>query len=306
MKRITAILILILILVFLVPKHPVNAQSTVVFDQMAIEIWPEYDRSDVLVIYRITLDASTTLPVQISLTLPREAGTPYNVAMQDLDGLLYNLPYNTEVLDDSQKITFTTPSVGLQIEYYDPKLIKDGANRQFAYVFDSEYPINNLSISIQQPINATNMIILPSFGAGVVKEDGLTYFTNDIGEVGSGTHISVQMSYTKPDDQLSVGLQPVQPSQPLSSSSNDATSAMDILPWILGGIGIVLISGGIIWFVLTRNKTGTVGTTRKRRRAAVETLRVESTDEAIYCHQCGKRASPGDIFCRTCGARLRS
>jgi len=298
--------ILILILVFLVPTYRANAQSNVVFDRMMIEIWPEYDRPDVLVIYRITLDASTTLPAQVSLTLPREAGTPYNVAMQDLDGLLYNQPYNTEVLDDSQKITFTTSAAGLQIEYYDPRLTKDGADRQFTYAFDSEYPINNLSISVQQPINATNMQILPSFGAGAVKEDGLTYYTNDIGKVGSGTHLSVQVSYTKTDDQLSVGLQPVQPSQPLSASSNNPTSAVDLLPWILGGIGVVLLGGGIIWFVLTRNRIAAAGTARRRHRSIAEPRRIEPVEvAAIYCHQCGKRASSGDVFCRTCGTRLR-
>jgi hypothetical protein len=24
----------------------------------------------------------------------------------------------------------------------------------------------------------------------------------------------------------------------------------------------------------------------------------------IYCHQCGKRAKPGDLFCRVCGSKL--
>jgi len=25
----------------------------------------------------------------------------------------------------------------------------------------------------------------------------------------------------------------------------------------------------------------------------------------VYCHQCGKRATPGDQFCRVCGVELR-
>jgi len=47
----------------------VSGQSTVVFDQVMIEIWPEYDRPDVLVIYRIQLADNVSLPVQVSLLI---------------------------------------------------------------------------------------------------------------------------------------------------------------------------------------------------------------------------------------------
>lgn len=303
MKRIAGALILALVL--MVAVLPAHAQSAVVFDQMMIEIWPEYDRPGVLVIYRITLDAATTLPAQVSLTIPRAVGAPFNVAMQDLDGLLYNLAYTTEVQNDTQKVIFTTPAASLQFEYYDPSLTKDGSNRQFKFEWDAEYIINNLSISVQQPASASNMQIIPSLGPGQVKEDGLTYYTTDIGKVDAGTHLSVELSYTKPDDQLSVGLQPVQPSQPLSASTTGKTNPVDILPWILGGIGVILLVGGFLWFWLTKNRPVTVGDTRRRHRPAPALRTTATNDEAIYCHQCGRRASVGDVFCRTCGARLR-
>lgn len=304
MKRIAGAFILALVLLF--PALSVQGQSSIVFDQAMIEIWPEYDRPGVLVIYRITLDAATTLPAQVSLTIPREVGAPYNVAMQDLDGLLYNLAYTTEVQDNTQKIIFTTPAAGLQIEYYDPRLTKDGNNRQFKFEWVAEYSINSLNISVQQPANASDMQIVPSLGAGQVKEDGMTYYTTDIGKVDAGTHLSVELSYTKPDDQLSVGLQPVQPSQPISASTAGKTNPVDIWPWILGGIGVILLVGGFLWFWLTKNRPVTASDSRRRHRPAPQ-LRTAAIDdgEAIYCHQCGRRASAGDVFCRTCGTRLR-
>ena len=94
MKRISVILALIFLTQIVTVSA--SAQSSIVIDQMMIEIWPEYDREDVLVIYRISLDGSITLPAQISLLIPREAGEPYNIAMQDVDGLLYSLPYTID------------------------------------------------------------------------------------------------------------------------------------------------------------------------------------------------------------------
>lgn len=303
MKRFASFLLsLILILILALPA---SAQSGVIFERMSIEIWPEYDRQDVLVIYRITLADSTSLPAQVSLLLPRDAGAPYNIAMQDMDGMLYNLQYSTEVQNQYQKVTFTTPSAGLQIEYYDPSLSNDNQQRTFKYKWTAEYEINSLEISVQQPANASDMQIMPSFGAGVVKGDGLTYFTYDVGKVKAGTPLAVEFSYTKTDDQLSIGLQPVQ-ATPLGAGTPGKTNPGTLLPWILGGVGLVMLLGGFSWFWLAKNREVEATVTRRRHRAAPERRAAVSSDEtAVYCHQCGKRAGPGDLYCRTCGTRLR-
>lgn len=303
MKRIAIAIGSILLALILV--MPVHAQSGVIFDQMTIEIWPEYDRPEVLVIYRITLADNVSLPAQVSLLIPRAAGTPYNIAMQDMDGLLYNLPYTTEVQNEFQKVIFTTPSAGLQIEYYDPGLSKEGEKRQFKYVWTTEYEINNLIISVQQPTNASNMQILPSFGAGELKDNGLVYYNNSIGKVKAATPLAVELSYTKPDDQLTVGLQPVQ-ATPLSANTPGKTTPGNLLPWILGGVGLIMLVGGFSWFWLTKNREAEAGATRRRHRTQPERrVSAVSSDAAVYCHQCGRRAGAGDVFCRTCGTRLR-
>ena len=305
MKRISVILALIFLTQIVTVSA--SAQSSIVIDQMMIEIWPEYDREDVLVIYRISLDGSITLPAQISLLIPREAGEPYNIAMQDVDGLLYSLPYTTELQSNALKVVFTTPSAGLQIEYYDPRLNRDGDSRQFLFSWVADYDINNLSIAVQQPLTASNMQILPSFGSGETKADGLIYYTANIGKVNAGQKIDIEFNYTKPDDQLSIGLQQVQPSQPLSDSTPGKTNPSDLLPYILGGIGAALLVGAFAWFWLTKIKGGSAVAPRRRHRAPAGHRVEEPGDSisAVYCHQCGRRAAAGDIFCRICGTRLR-
>jgi uncharacterized OB-fold protein len=42
-----------------------------------------------------------------------------------------------------------------------------------------------------------------------------------------------------------------------------------------------------------------------RKRNAQKAGVVPTAEEYVYCSQCGKRATPGDRFCRTCGSELR-
>ncbi len=304
MKRSLVFLALFVILLLL--PSAVYGQTPVIFDQMVIEIWPEYDRPDALVIYRIQLADDVSLPAQVSLLIPRRVGEPFSVAFQDMDGLLYNLQYTKEVQGNFIKLVLSTPTAGLQVEYYDPDLSSEGEKRQYRFEWGADYPINNLSIAIQQPVNASDMQILPSFGPGVLKEDGFTYFVSNVGKVNAGQKIAVEMSYSKPDDELSAGPLPVQAAQPLDEDTPGRTRSNELLPWILGGIGLVLLVGGFSWFRLTRSQASPAADSRRRHRAASARRTEEVTEaDAVYCHQCGRRAAPGDLFCRTCGARLR-
>lgn len=300
----------IILITSLFAVHPVQAQSTITIEELEIGLWPEYDRTDVLVIFRIILAADVTLPAQMSIRIPRDAGAPYNLAMKDMDGLLYNLAYSTEVQDEWLKITFTTPSAELQLEYYDPGLTKTDKKREYEYVWPGDFTVNNLVLVVQQPNNATGMQILPDFGAGSTGEDGLVYFSNNVGEVRAGTPVTVGFSYNKSDDELSFGSQSMQPVQASGGDASGRVNATDILPWVIGGVGLVLVLGGFIWFVLTRNRVAAVGNSGKRRhRSVARPTKGSSMDDnvgPVFCSQCGRKAAPADMFCRSCGSRLRT
>lgn len=55
---------------------PVRAQQGVTFESVQIDLWPEYDRPDMLVVYRFVLAADAQLPTELSLRIPAAAGTP--------------------------------------------------------------------------------------------------------------------------------------------------------------------------------------------------------------------------------------
>lgn len=306
MRRLLFALVL-LVSMFLV--RPIQAQSSLVIESLDIGLWPEYDRPDVLVIYRITLPSDATLPAQMSIRIPRDAGDPYNLAMKDIDGLLYNLAYTTEVQDDWLKVTFTTPSLDVQLEYYHTGLTKNDIVRDFEFVWPGDYTVNNLTMGIQRPVNATGMKVLPDFGAGVPGEDGLVYYTKAIGEVPAGTSVTVRFSYNKPDDELSFGSQSVQPVQPASTSEAGRIDASTISPWIIGGVGLLMLAGGLIWFGVTRNREAAAAHSAKRRHRSSRVPAVKPGIENashVYCSQCGRKAPSTDTFCRSCGNRLKS
>lgn len=297
--------IFFLLLITLVPIESVKAQSSPPLDSMLIQILPEFDRPDVLVIYRLSLDASVNLPAQMSLRIPRAAGAPYNVAWEDVDGLLYNLAYSTEVRGEWLQITFTTPSANVQVEYYDPRLERENSLRRFSYEWNGDFSVRRLTVSIQQPINAENMQAFPGFDDGQRMSDGFIYYTNNVGQVQAGTTFKVNFRYEKADDSLSAGMLPVQPAQPLNENTPGRTSASTLLPVFLLVIGGVLLIVWVAWFLIRRDRETSPSTRRHRRRRSKPAILATETDQLVYCHQCGRRAEVGDVFCRTCGVKLR-
>jgi hypothetical protein len=297
--------ILLIALLGLWITQPVQAQSNTPLDSLVIQILPEFDRPDVLVIYRLTLATSVSLPAQISLRLPRAAGAPYNVAWEDVDGLLYNLTYTTEVRGDWLQINFTTPSANLQVEYYDPRLEREGQLRKFTFEWNGDFSVQNLVVSVQQPVNAEKMQAYPGFDDGQRLSDGLIYFTNPVGKVDAGTTFKVNVRYEKADDSLTVGMLPVQPAQPLDETTPGRTSASGLLPVFILVVGGVLLVVLVSWFFIRRDREASPSARRYRHKRSPAVSVTEETSSVVYCHQCGRRAEVGDIFCRTCGVRLR-
>lgn len=297
------IFILVVMLLILLP-YPAAAQADITFESLDVAIWPEYDRPDVLVIYRASLDGAVTLPAEVTLQIPVEQ--PNAVAMKDMDGSLVNLNYTTEKAGNWTKITFATPVPDFQLEYYDPGLTKNGAERSFSYRWSGGYAVKALSVSVLQPVGATEMKIIPNLGSGEQGSDGLTYYNYVVGELRADTDFKIDLTYQKADDALSFESQVVAPVAPVDSATSGRRTMEEMLPWVLGGVGLALIVGGVIWYWRS-GRVRSEDNNRRRRHASVRTREADepAADAAVYCHQCGKRAGAGDAFCRTCGTKLR-
>jgi hypothetical protein len=297
---------LILILTWFLPPA-VQAQDPVELSALQIGIWPEFDKPSVLVIYQITLSSATTYPASVSIRIPITAGEPSAVAARQVDGSLINIDKTRQVVGQWSIISFTTTVPDIQLEYYDPGLTKDGNARQFTYVWPGDYAVSQLTIQVQQPIGATDMRISPRFGAGSVGNDGLTYYTQDLGSVTSGQSFKITIDYQKSNDILSAETLPVESSAPIPQNTPTELNVTSWLPWVIGIVGAGLIVGGVIWFWQSGRQRPSRRNKRSRSRSATyePELNTGSTEAAVYCSHCGKRAMPGDQFCRSCGSPIR-
>lgn len=281
--------------------HPVQAQSDVVIQSMQVDLWPEYDRPGVLVIYRITLSPTVKLPADLTIRLPKDAGKPNAVAEQTENGLITTSFEAVGSENNWNLFKFTATLPQIQVEYYDPGLKKNGTQRSFTFRWPGSYSVENLTLQIQQPAGAANMILTPNTGSASQGQDGLTYYAVPIGSVAAGTTFNMDLSYSKSNDTLTQpsGFENVTPAAATNSNTPGQITLTSALPWLLGGLGVLLISVGLLWYV----RTGRQPVPAKHRRRA-ELPQVHE-DETVYCHQCGKRAAPEDVYCRACGGKLK-
>ena len=298
-------IIMLLILVWFAPAQ-VQAKAPPSLESLEVDLWPEYDRPTILVIYLITLDANTTLPVDLSIQIPTAAGDPAAVASRETNGL-FNLAYTRTIQGDWSSISFTATSPQIQFEYYDPGLVKNGSMRTYSFEWHGDYTVKGLTLQVQQPVDATQMEISPALGSAITGDGGLVYYNAMIGAVPAGTQFKLSMKYQKNSDTLSQSVQPVQPSENLTTNTPGRTpNPINNLAYGLGILGVLLLTGGGYWYYRTgkASKTNTVQKRHKPRPTQDEEDDI-NPQETVYCAQCGKRASTGDIFCRVCGARLR-
>jgi hypothetical protein len=273
-------------------------------DWLQIELWPEYDREDMLVIYRFSLSADVSLPANLEIHIPHQAGDAYKVAMQDIDGLLYRLDYATRIEDDWIVVTFTTPAPEVQIEFYDPRLRRDGSLRSYNFRWYGDYYAKSCTINIKEPLNATNLQTLPASlpGVGVIGDQ--TSYEAQLGEIEAQSSFFVRLTYEKADNLLVSSMEEsVQAVSPINGQISGRTSLKEILPWVFGVVGVVLISMAVFLYLRTYHVS------KKQSPEVVKSnFQPDYRDvdpSAVYCHRCGKRAVKGDVYCRICGEKLR-
>jgi hypothetical protein len=271
---------------------------------LEVALWPEYDRQDTLVIYRVQLPQGTQLPANVALPIPIEAGEPHAVATIGDDRNLYVAPYEIDKVDDWSWVRVVSDSLLLQMEYY-ADLNITGDQRSFTYLWPGGIEIDNFQYEIQDPPSAADLRLTPA-GVSQVGQDGLTYIRSALGSQGVDDRLVVSLAYEKADQTLTVDALTSQPILERPATTQGGTPDLTVLlPWILGGFGALL--AGIGLFMLLRVRAAgskTPGSRRRRRRPSSKQEKLESSP--IYCHVCGSQASASDLFCRRCGTKLRN
>jgi hypothetical protein len=297
-----------ILVVMLVNILPANAQGEVRLQALEVDFWPEYDRPSMLVIYTAELDPTVRLPADLTFRIPASVGEPHAVAVGENRDRLFTATYQRQVDGEWAWITFNTALPVIRLEYYDVSLNQQTVMRDYQFQWPGDYAVNVLNLQVQQPVDSTDMRISPSLGNGLLGSDGLVYYTGEFGPLRQNQAFQLSVSYAKESSTLSLAVVDIEAGVTSSTNIPGRVTLMSLLPWLLGSFGLLLIIGAVIWYWRSgQQREGVFAQTRRGKRAASKTdVESKQTGKAVFCHQCGRRANPGDRFCRTCGERLRT
>ena len=293
--------LLILLLLLLLPAPLTKAQTAVTLQTLEVELWPDYDREAVLVLLTGTLSTNTPLPATITFPLPDNADfnvvariTPDNV-MTD-EGVMPQLAEN--------QVTFTMPDGRFRVEYYQP-YSADDSQRSFTFSWQSDIPVEQMRVTIQQPVAASSLTVTPNPAAVSEGEDGLTYHVLPNQAVAAGEQVDVQVEYSMSSPQLTI------------TFSNPDTPTADELPFLdaapventpfdwrllLIVLGVLILLGTAVYTLITHRQTSRHRPAKPKPRRAD----IAPTGKVNFCHQCGQPIQSGDKFCRSCGTAVKA
>ncbi|MEK7327617.1 MAG: zinc ribbon domain-containing protein [Chloroflexota bacterium] len=319
-------LLLLIYVSLLFSAIPARAQSPITLSELQIAFWPEYDQSAMLVIYRGTLAPEVALPATLTFSIPAKYGPPMAVAYGDPQGRLLNLEFTTAPSGEMMTFSFIAPAANFQFEYYDTGLDVSAPTRRYNFAGVAAYPIQTLVLQVQQPVGASGLTAAPALGQATVGTDGLTYLTAVRADVPAGDAITLDLTYTKNDSSLTISNQPPAVSTTVSPSTASAVQPVSpalVASVIVGLVGIALVGAGLAWYARSRRDVvASPAMPRQPRRPKGHPPRPKevklpeglrsgtgqpsgSSTSAAFCHECGSRLQPDDVFCRDCGTKVR-
>jgi hypothetical protein len=289
----------VLIAVTALVSHPsARAQATVRLEELQIDLWPEFDRPDMLVIYRGRLSGDTSLPATLTLTLPAGVGQPHAVAYDDGTGNLFETPYTTENTGDTSRLTFETPQDNFQVEFYDT-LSLAGDTRSYTLLWHADYTVDQLNLLLLAPPGATAVQTAPPMTPIQRGADSFSY-VGSRENVAAGQEVPITISY---DGALEgIGL-----AAPATESES-----VNYTPFIVGGAiaAVLLVVGAGLWY--TRRSEGQMATTpaamrtsRNPKRRAPKKPRPGTASRVAFCSHCGHLLQSEDRFCGNCGKPVK-
>jgi hypothetical protein len=292
----------------------VYAQESPSLASLDISLWPEYDRAEVLVIYRGQLDADVVLPASLEIAMPARVGQPTAVAYVDEAGERLNQQYTTRVEGDSLIVSFELVTQRFQLEYYDALPSGEAGERTYTYAYTADYPTTALNIEFQVPPTAQSFQLSPPADAVVEGGGGLTYHLIQAGTLDAGDTREWTFSYVKNNSELTItGLEPV--ASPVPDAAVNGEGIGDSTIWIFLVSFVALIGVGVTGYWLghrtqaASQRIQPASRQRKRRgsgRGERTQQPLSSGGVARFCHQCGAELRSDSAFCHQCGASVRT
>ncbi|MFZ5827817.1 MAG: hypothetical protein ACOY94_26225 [Bacillota bacterium] len=238
----------------------------IIIQEMTIDLRPEYDTSDVLIIYDFSLTNTGKTPytAEVSFHVPKGATNQVHICEQvGTDKHALCRPYKTEETGDSTLMTWKPSkpiepgqSYPIYVEYYyNP--IQGAAEKRIDFLYHPSYTVENLRMSVTQPLRSSDWTLHPAPASTGGAGDGMTRYYYSWKNVDEGKPVSLAITYTKADNKPSVAKKATD----LSVASGLSTEAKVAI-----GVVIAALFGGLLYLGLRRGPGGKPG---KRAAAPV-------------------------------------
>ena len=272
------------------------AQSPVpVIDSLDLEIWPDYDKSSVLVLLTGTLPGDTQLPASITLPLPEVAQINAVARIDSKDGNMKDDIFSST--DPPGTLTFSTPDLRFRVEYYLPYTVNKN-QRSFDYTWLAAITVNNFQLRVQRPTSASTLNTEPATANVVRSGDGFDYHTFPVRALPAGQPFPLHVDYKMTTAQLSATSLPPPNTSIQTPALPTTPSTGSGMNWALAATvtGGLIIIVALIWQFASRRPSPDI---RKPSDS-----RVEKQSPAKFCSNCGEPIDEDDRFCSGCGSEL--
>ena len=271
-----------------------------------ISVWPEYDRTTVLVMFDGILANASNLPREVAVLIPSSA-TFHVATYENADGsLAAEQPVQTSVLGDGYtRVTFTVPVANYHVEYYDD-LLRGSPDKTINFVYKTASPVDTIKAEVQQPLNASNFALTPAAQSTRPDAQGFNYYSLQFPAQNVNQTITFQAKYTKSNPSPSISVQAPTSNLPVTTATSDSSQWTNL--FLLGAM-VVLGLTAVFGFLLLQKRSdrpvSAHNSTGKRARAKSARASGTPSQVSAYCTQCGHGLSTEDNFCPRCGTKRR-
>jgi hypothetical protein len=312
MKRI--LFTLLVLVTFL--TWPAQAQDLISLSSLDISLWPEFDRPEVLVIYRGVVADETSLPAPLEIYIPARVGQPTAVAYVDVGGQRFNQQYTTRVEGEWLVVSFELAASGFQLEYYDAMSIDSSGKREYTYTYAADYSVSAMTVDVQEPPTAEAFELDPPADSVAQQTDGLTYHLFEVEDLEQGEKRTWTFRYQKDNADLTAGAlgpaaTPAQTAPPSTSGEDNST----VWLFLVAFVALVAVGAGAFWLgrrTSLVDEAGPPQSKRHKRRGSGQGATAQrqqalalSRDESLFCYRCGTELRSDSEFCHKCGAARR-
>jgi hypothetical protein len=275
---------------------------------LEISLWPEFDRPDMLVIYRGLFTTDTSLETPVEFRIPASAGQPTAVAYVGEGGQRFNQPYTTRLEGDWLVVSFEPSSIGFQLEYYAPLPLDPDGGREFTFTYTADYATGSLNLDVQAPPGSEGFALEPAADTITQQADGLTYHLVQAGPLSAGESRSWLLTYQRTRSDLTFeSLVEAETPAETAPPAAEAADSSNVVIFVIAFLALLAVGGGAFWLGRHTQPAPEPAQqpSRRRRKGASARPSKPLDGEPIFCHQCGAQARYDSVFCHKCGATLR-